>query len=82
MPEIAAAAIVEQADLEPFDADELADAPVVDAFLILRYQHPDWPTPRCAYSGTRGMSDELRIGLLTMVTDRMRHTAIDGWADD
>lgn len=80
--EVPASEIVGQAEVEGFDAEELEGAAVVDAFLIFRYQHPDWPNTRTAFIGSDSMSDELRIGLLTMVCDRIRSQANTFWVED
>lgn len=69
-------------DLEPFERDEMEGAQVLDALVIFRYQHPDWPKPRLAYLGTRGMASEVRLGTLVMVTDRVRDTERQNWCDD
>lgn len=81
-PAIPVSALLEQADLEPFDPADLEGATVVDALVIFRYQHPDWPSPRAAYVGSTSMGDELRIGILTMVNDRIRSVAASHWVDD
>lgn len=70
------------ADIEEFEAAELDGALIVDAFVVFRYQRPDWSMSRAAFVGTAGMSEELQIGLLTMVLDRLRASAASHWVDD
>lgn len=82
MSEIPANELLADCGLEAFDSEELDGCAVVDAFVIVRYQHPDWSNPRTAYVGSKSMADELRIGLLTMVNDRIRNVSISQWVDD
>lgn len=81
-PAVSASTLIDQADVEPFDAAELDGATVVDAFMIFRYQRPDWAQPRAAYVGSTTMGDELQIGLVQMVLDRLRREAESHWMDD
>jgi len=74
--------LLAEVDLEPFELDEMDGAQVLDALVIFRSQHPDWPKPRLAYLGTRGMTSEVRLGTLIMVTDRVRDTERQNWCDD
>ena len=69
-------------DIEEYDDEEIEGAQVIDALVVMRYQHPDWSAPRTTYVGSAGMTDELRIGLLTMVNDRIRDVMLRRWVDD
>lgn len=73
---------IAQADIAPFEAQELDGAAVIDAVVIVRYQRPEWQHPRTAYQASRSMPDELRIGILTLVLDQVRRTAGENWEDD
>lgn len=61
--------------------EELEDSVLVDAFIIFRSQRPTDEVPRIGYIGAQTLSDEVRIGILTMVNDRIRAAAVDGWTD-
>jgi hypothetical protein len=68
-------------DIPPFDTEEFDGAAVADAFVIVRYQRPDWDHPRASYACSRSMSPEMQVGLLTMVLDRVRDVQRQGWVD-
>lgn len=82
MPDVPLTDVLGQLDIADIEAAEIADTAVVDAFVIFRYQHPEWESPRMMYVSTKGMGDELKIGIVTSVLDRMRHVCTNNWVDD
>lgn len=71
--------IVGGLDFPPYPHDDLGDAAIVDAIVIFRYQSPSWPVPRMTFTSSRGMADELQLGMMTSALDHMRKCISRGW---
>lgn len=69
-------------DIPDVDDEDIEGASIVDAFVIFRYQAPDWESPRMMFIGSKGQCEELRIGMVTSVLDRMRATCTQNWVDE
>jgi hypothetical protein len=74
--------VIGSLDIPEIDIEDIEGAVIVDAFVIFRYQAPEHPTPRMMYVGSSGQSEELRIGMVTSVLDRMRAVCTQNWTDE
>lgn len=66
-------------DIPNFESEEVSGAAIVDAIIVLRYQKPEWDTPRLTYVKSNRMGDELTVGCLTNVLNHMKELILDGW---
>lgn len=74
--------VLANVDMPEIDTEDIEGAVVIDAFVIFRYQTPENESPRMMYVGAKGMCEELRIGMVTSVLDRMRATCTQNWVDE